>query len=365
MFQFKSRSACRLLHRLAHFTSIACIACLTAAAACAAADDCAAPNPPDLKGSEFQLFIENDMLAHSDRYYTNGIKFGIGVPGDTLSKLFCDITTPILQRLSPQTKEAVVDEIERIHFGWFIGQNLYTPRTITIAAPQPNDRPWASWSYLGGVAQRVDRTGTRLDTVEIDLGFVGPISLGDQIQTGWHRLIGASKPQGWGNQIPSEPAILVSYVQKRKFKSEYVELIPHGGLTLGNVFTLARAGGIVRFGLNMTGFGPDTIEPGGAMLQNTRDASDPDNRRRFELYAFAGVDGRLVARNIFLDGTLFRDSPSVTKRDFVHDVSVGASVRYRAVRVSLTRIKRSEEFFTAAGGGGSQTFDSLNVGIEF
>jgi hypothetical protein len=354
MFRFAPHSTTLLLHRLARFAGIACFA---AAAGSAAADDCADPKSLSLKGSEFQLFIENDMLAHSDRYYTNGIKICIGVPGDTLSELFCNSAKRVLAPFS--------DEVERIHFGWFIGQNLYTPRKITIADPQPNDRPWASWSYIGGVAQRVNKAGNMLDTVEIDLGFVGPISLGDQIQTGWHRLIGASKPRGWGNQIPSEPAFLVSYVHKHKFKSEYVELIPHGGITLGNVFTLARAGALARFGLNMTGFGPDTIEPGGAMLQNTRDAADPGNRQRFELYAFAGVDGRLVARNIFLDGTLFRDSPSVTKRDFVHDVSVGASVRYRAVRVSLTRIKRSEEFFTAAGGGGSQTFDSLNVGIEF
>jgi hypothetical protein len=324
-----------------------------------AAENCADIKSVDAKGSEFQLFIENDMLAHSDRYYTNGIKFGIGVPGDTLSELFCNSAKKVLAPFS--------DEVDRIHFGWFLGQNLYTPRTITIAAPQPNDRPWASWTYLGAVGQRINKAGNALDTVEIDFGFVGPMSLGDQVQTTWHHLIGASKPQGWGNQIPSEPAFLVSYVHKQKFRlnTDFFEVIPHGGVTLGNVFTLARAGGIVRLGTNMTGFGPDTIEPGGAMLQNTRDAADPGSRKKFEVYGFVGFDGRLVGRNIFLDGTMFRDSPSVSKRDYVHDVSIGASVRYGPVRVSLTRIKRSEEFYTAAGGGGSQTFDSLNVGVEF
>ncbi len=324
-----------------------------------AAENCADIKSLDAKGSELQLFIENDMLAHTDRYYTNGIKFGVGVPGDTLAELFCNSAKKVLAPFS--------NEEDRLHFGWFIGQNLYTPKVITIAAPQPNDRPWAAWSYLGAVGQRVNADSSKLDTVEIDLGMVGPPALGDQVQTTWHRLIGASQPQGWDNQIPAEPAVLVSYLHKERFKlgTDFFEVVPHGGVTLGNVFTLARAGGIARFGMNMTGFGPDTIEPGGAMLQNTHNAADPDSRKKLEVYGFVGFDGRLVARNIFLDGTVFRDSPSVSKRDYVHDISIGASFRYRALRISLTRIMRSEEFYTAAGGGGSQTFDSLNLGVEF
>jgi len=322
------------------------------------AEKCAEKKPV-AQGSELQLFIENDMLAHTDRYYTNGIKFGIGVPGDTLEELLCDFSRFTLAPFS--------ENAEKLHFGWFAGNNLYTPKIITIAAAQPNDRPWAAWTYLGGVAQRVSKDGGKLDTVEIDLGMVGPPALGDQIQTGWHRLVGASKPLGWGNQIPAEPALLLAYVHKQKlnFGTNFFEVIPHAGIDVGNVFTLARAGGIVRFGMNMTGFGPDTIEPGGAMLQNTRNAADPDGRGKFEIYGFVGFDGRLVARNIFLDGTMFRDSPSVSKRDYVNDVSVGASMRYQWLRISLTRIRRSEEFYTAAGGGGGQTFDSLNLGIEF
>jgi hypothetical protein len=115
----------------------------------------------------------------------------------------------------------------------------------------------------------------------------------------------------------------------------------------------------------MTGFGPDSIEPGGAMLQNTRNAADRDSRGKFELYGFVGFDARLVGYNVFLEGPWFRDSPSVSKRNYVHDFSVGASMRYHWLRISLTHIRRSEEFYTAAGGGGSQRFDSLNVGFEF
>ena len=80
---------------------------------------------------------------------------------------------------------------------------------------------------------------------------------------------------------------------------------------------------------------------------------------------FAGVDHRLVAHNIFLDGPVFRDGPSVDRRKHVRDMSAGFSVRVDGLRFSWTRIHRSAEFDTALGSGGKQRFDSLNLGYEF
>ena len=129
--------------------------------------------------------------------------------------------------------------------------------------------------------------------------------------------------------------------------------------------TLARAGASLRLGRHMTGFGPDTIEPGGSMLQNMRRDIEPGRAEGIEWYVFAGLDHRLIAHNIFLDGTVFRNSPSVRRRPHVYDLTAGISLRIEAVRLSLTRVRRSEEFFSIAGNGGAQTFDSINLGIEF
>jgi hypothetical protein len=311
--------------------------------------------PPE--GSEFQLFVENDMLARTDRYYTNGIKFGGGMGFDLLQLPAAEV----LRRIAPEARG-------KIHLGLFLGQNLYTPQSITASQAQPQDRPWAAWLYLGGVAQRAQ--DNRLDTVELDLGLIGPSALGEDIQSGWHRLIGAPQPRGWHHQLPNEPAFLVSWLAKSKHGLGRVagldlEAIPHGGATAGTVMTLARAGGLLRLGRNMTSFGPDTIEPGGAMLQNMRRELEPGRSQELEWYVFAGLDHRLIARNIFLDGTVFRDSPSVRHRPHVYDLRLGFSLRYQALRVSMTRVKRSEEFFSAAGHGGDQTFDSINFSLEF
>ncbi|MHB9116670.1 MAG: lipid A deacylase LpxR family protein [Burkholderiales bacterium] len=302
-------------------------------------------------GDEFQLIVENDTWSHTDRYYTNGIKFGVGRKLDALR----EPTEGLLRWLTPGQDDSV-------EFGLFAGQNLYTPKNIKIAAPQPFDRPWAAWLYLGGVAQ-VAREKSRLDTVEIDLGAVGPAAGGRWVQTGWHDLIGAPQPQGWDNQLPNEPAFLVSYLQKRRYGTDDFDIVPHAGITVGTVMTLGRVGATLRLGHNIGGFGVDTIEPGGVILQNTH-SSEEHRKNRSEWFVFLGVDHRLVAHNIFLDGTVFHDSASVGRRPHVYDLDVGLSARFGAVRVSITRVRRSEEFYTAAGGGGVQFFHSINLGIE-
>ena len=308
--------------------------------------------PLDLRGSEIQMFIENDSFVSSDQYYTNGIKIGGGIPADKISNLFTRPPNALL--------DAITDGASN-HFGLFIGQNLYTPRDITIAAPQPYDRPWAAWAYIGAVAQSVKED--RLHTVEVDVGFVGAPALGKQVHTFWHDyIVHAPEPQGWSHQIRAEPGIMLTYVHKRRYgDSNGVQFVPHAGLRAGTIMTLARAGGIVRFGQNMTGFGPDGIEPGGAMLKNTRRQHDEGRRQSWEWFAFAGVDGRLIAHNIFLDGSLFRAGPGIARNDAVYDITAGLSARIDKVRLSVTRVERSEEF----NGGGEQKFYSINLGIEF
>ena len=313
-----------------------------------------------LKRPQVQVFIENDKFSGTDQYYTNGFKVGGGAELPLLGDLIKPIPEIIINLFDGPGPNG---EIPESHVGFFIGQNIYTPRDISIAQNQPLDRPWAAWLYVGTVVQRV--RGNRLDTVELDLGVVGPAALGRQVQSGWHSLIGAQQPKGWSNQIANEPAFLLSYLQKRRYGSEHIQVVPHAGVTVGTVLTLVRAGASVRIGNRLTGFGPDSIEPGGAMLQPTREQDRRAGTVCCEWYAFVGGDYRLVARNIFLDGSTFRDGPSVERRVAVHDLNAGVAFRYGPVNLSLTRILRSSEFKTAQSSGGRQAFYSVNIGWQF
>lgn len=190
--------------------------------------------------------------------------------------------------------------------------------------------------------------------------------MGKLVQSEWHSLIGVDQPQGWHNQLGNEPGVLLAYLQKWRYgPTSGLQAVPHFGITLGNVMTLARVGGIVRLGQNMSGFGPDTIEPGGAMLQRTRQSDSQSQGNAPEWYIFAGFDSRLVGRNIFLDGNTFRDSPSVNRELFVHDLKAGFSLRVAPFRFSLTHVQRSAEFITPLGFAAIQRFQSVNMSWEF
>lgn len=344
------------------FPHLLCIGALLAGVAASSAPARAAERATPVCDAylacEFQLYIENDSLGNNtDRYYTNGIKFGGGMRAE-----------PLIERVfkmpAQRVLERITDNRGNMQFGLFLGQNLYTPKRITVAQPQPLDRPWAAWLYVGGVAQNVE--DDRLQTVELDLGMVGPSALGKQVQSEWHHLVNADEPRGWGNQLHDEPGVLLAYLQKWRYgPTSGAQAVTHFGVTLGNVMTLVRGGGMIRTGQNMTGFGPDTIEPGGAMLQSTRQVDRWTGINQREWYVFAGFDARLVARNIFLDGNSFRDSASVDRRVFVYDLKGGISMRIAPLRISLTHVHRSSEFSTPLGNGGIQRFQSLNVSWEF
>ena len=82
----------------------------------------------------------------------------------------------------------------------------------------------------------------------------------------------------------------------------------------------------------------------------------------FGLTFFLGVDGRAIARDIFLDGNTWHDSHNVDKKNFVADISFGMSVVYRTVKVTYTHVYRTEEFI---GQDDGQVFGSLMVAVTF
>lgn len=105
----------------------------------------------------YAIYFENDSRniggPGSDQAYTNGFKFSyIYAPNDT------------------QATNLIVDE-----------------------------RSYAAWLYLGfAVSLKAKSTEHFL---ELDLGTIGPSALGEQVQNGFHSLIGTNKANGWSNEF--------------------------------------------------------------------------------------------------------------------------------------------------------------------
>ncbi len=298
----------------------------------------------------FTLIFENDLLANTDRHYTNGIRLSWIPAGE-----------------APRWAEAVADflpifpEERDVHVTWSLGQSMFTPENISISPPLPDDRPYAGW--LHGTATLVSVSEAHVDALELALGVVGPASLAAETQKLVHEIIGSQDPKGWEFQLENEPGVVLSYERRFVGLPQWqlgpvqVDAVPYAGGALGNIITQAYAGGVVRLGQNMPGdFGPPRIRLGAPNI----DLFEPS--AGFGWYLFFGTEGRAVARNIFLDGNTFRDSPGVDRKPLVGDLAAGAAITYNGLRLSYTHVMRSEEF---DGQDDPDSFGSISLSIEF
>jgi len=311
---------------------------------------------------------ENDIFVpgeHTDEHYTNGLRLlALRRPGkgpgwaqglaDRLSKKLC-----------PKTKTLNT-------VGFAIGQSIYTPDDITIPTFIPADRPYAGYLYGSLLVQVTD--GFRQHAFELQFGLVGPNSGAEWTQTQFHKVINDDQPMGWDFQLPNEPTIELTYRFSRRFGGQNLDFVPHAGGSLGTVMVMADAGFTARAGFNISGFPlpdvPNTIAPKDvradpAALADFQPEIAKKDRPDWEAYVFAGAEGRAVAHNIFLDGTVFSNSHSVDKEDFVYDLRAGFSIRYKSFRLNYTFIRRSREFSPPRGrGDGIHEYGSISLGVE-
>jgi hypothetical protein len=236
------------------------------------------------------------------------------------------------------------------NLGFAVGQNIYTPEDTERVIPDPKERPYAGWSYLE--FSFVSKTAHVMDTVAIQLGIIGPASQAEDTQRIVHELIDDKVPRGWDYQLRNEPGINLIFERKWRFDKRSsgrvlgVDFVPHIGVSLGNVQTYANAGGLVRAGLNLpSDFGIDLIRGGGA-VSTPVNGDDPrlSVDGGWSFFVFAGVDGRAVARDIFLDGNTFRESRSVDKKPFVGDGFYGVGAILGTWQLTYKQVLRTCEF---------------------
>ena len=82
----------------------------------------------------------------------------------------------------------------------------------------------------------------------------------------------------------------------------------------------------------------------------------------FGWYLFPGIEGRAVARNIFLDGNTFRDSRNVDKEPLVGDLQFGIAITWRNLRLGYTHVLRTREF--KGQGDRRDDFGALSLSLQ-
>lgn len=333
-----------------HYLTLALGATLALAGPAVATEPAANPHPKDRDGT-LTFALENDIFAGQDDGYTNGVRMSYVSPEANI----------------PEWIDAMGDfmpffpENGRSRWTLDVGQSMFAPKDLTVAALQPNDRPYAGWLY--GTVGLIADSGTTLDNLQLTVGMVGPASGAAETQRLVHKIVNADIPQGWGNQLQNEPGIVLSYEHKWRNVLEFtpfglgVDFTPAVGGSLGNVYTHAAASAVVRLGYDLpSDYGPPMIRP------NLPGSDFFIPTRTLGWYVFGGVEGRVVGRNIFLDGNTFRDSHSVDKEILVGGVQAGAAITYGNTRLAYTHVFRTREFEQQVD---NDQFGALTLSVRF
>lgn len=305
------------------------------------------------------VYFENDLFSGTDRNYTNGVKVSLISP-DLVSfvesgklpewSLRYIYKLPFINDPDPTLKH-------KVEFSF--GQNMYTPADTSRSDLIVDDRPYAGWTYVGAAFHT--KNSKRMDTIELQLGLVGPDSFAEETQTAVHDLRDLERANGWEHQLKNELGLAAIYERKWQLAPFFsrgafgVDAITHLGCALGNIATYANTGFETRLGWNLPDdFGVSLIRPAG----NTGFSA----RQRPGGYLFVAVNGRAVLQDIFLDGNTFAHSHSVDKKPLVADLAGGAAIYLKQFKLTWTQVLRTKEF---DGQPDNHSFGSLILSFLF
>lgn len=354
-------------------------------------NDCKADEVVRFRGGTARL--ENDLFTGTDQNYTNGVAF-TAVSHDITGKLRTEcLPTPVrlhaelIKFMNPGFWSDAENPAHTQNVVVKFGQSMFTPKDFSRTDLIADDRPYAGLLYVGMSWNRrkhePQSNSEILDTREITLGVIGPLSLAEQSQNLFHDAVGVDRFLGWQHQLKNEPALQLA--MDRKFKDYRgtgaimpgfsADSIRSLGLRLGNIETSATLGIEGRIGWNLPNdFGTYPIRPGAenrppsaaSIHSGTDDASPAVARPRPGIHLFGTMETKLVTHDFSLDGNLFQSSHSVTRRPWVAQAAVGVSAHGlmagHGVKLAVMRVYRSREFEEQ---GPNQAYGSVALSLEF
>ncbi len=346
-------------------------------------------------GSAWNATLENDVFFGSDRNYTNGVQVE-WIKGSSVKA--ADGERPSLWLKACAYLGCTGHQQLTAHHK--LGQLMYTPEDIAEPGLQPLDRPWAGLLYYAQERVFQSPDGNTSTKLVGQFGVIGPAALSMDSQTLVHRIIDSPKPLGWKNQSGNELVGLVM-VERRNALSGLSGGSADGWqwrsarqwrIAAGTLMTFAGTGFETTVGTKLP---PLVNDDGSIDIQSRRLLAPPavmnavpgapstfdvDSKRTpgrcffewLDCSVTAAIEGRWMLHNVFLDGPVFRDGPSVDSKRLVVDASLSlqitlpksASANGGPWFAKLKATRRSSEF-TGQDATGSHSFGTLTVGRHF
>ena len=288
---------------------------------------------------QISLKLDNDQYIdpNHDRYYTDGT--------------VVDFT----YAAKPVSNKKWIKKVVEFQFG----QQIYNASTAHIYDKNLFDRPLTGYLFANGAYSWFYRDESALK-LTAQLGVIGPDALGEQVQNDFHRLFGLYPAGPWNKyQLKNAFGAEVDADYKKvlyKTRGNWFDITADPEVMLGNTFSLANAGVLLRLGnLNQL------FESAGT---NSRVNDDETHTPKNEFYFFAEPQLSYVAYNATIQGGLFiKDKgPVFGIYHVVYTQQLGlqfASARWSA---SYTAFVKTREVKSTALG---DQWGSINLAYRF
>lgn len=239
--------------------------------------------------NEFGFKSDNDayLFYGQDRYYTNGLML-------------------YFRHATDQNK--LGEKLEKFTYEITAGQKMFNPQGGNVPNRAFQDRPFAGYLYAGASANFFYKKESILKT-SLELGTVGPRSLGEDAQKLLHRVVGFYPIEGWEYQIKNELTANASIQYTRllhRTEQDRLDFSFEGYVNLGTTFNGAGAGILLRTGninqLFQTAYTNSTI---GTRIKSAKLVTS-------EAFFYAKPQLNYVAYDATIQGSLFNDDSPVT-----------------------------------------------------
>jgi hypothetical protein len=257
----------------------------------------------------------NDTFFDSDNGFTSGFAFQ---KHSTVSNDIDDLDgvrafgKGLAKRLLPQSSDLFYRK------AFALGQNFTTPEDLLDPNIILNDAPY--FGMLAVQSSWIAFNDTRFTGFGITLGVTGEASLAEQVQTGVHSLVDADDPQGWDNQLDTEPVINLHFMKKRKlWNKPSFDGAFNFDVSVGNFLTGIDAGFEMRFGRKPGGF---SYEPNPVGRNLIYDATIPQAGGGSEFYGTFSVKAWAWAVFMPLEGNTFASGNEWTDNNVVEPENV-------------------------------------------
>ncbi len=289
-----------------------------------------------------RVFYDNDSFNGTNQYYTQGFCAELIHP--RFMNLY--LAKRLLFRIGRRSET---------YYGLSFAHRAFTPANLDTL-DLLNDRPFASHFSIGHFLISNDRNNQMRLTTAVNIGLLGPVSMGQFITRG---------DQAWDNQVKTD--LLLEYMallEKGFFEVEGIDFLGFGRVNLSTITPSIGGGAMLRFGLLNPYFYALHFAP--RSMMESSELTRSRTIRNLQLYGYVRAEGTYRVYDATLQGGLLNNGSPFTLTSseinhFITRIELGADFIYRKVGIGYQHVFQSRTFIA----GDSHVWGQVKFMVAF